>query len=91
MGSIPQYGPSNLSSYSYSYDGGGEPIPDPTPGFSWGSNGTLKASHKSFHGWVSCNDAGDDDIQGNSFMWATAPIQNLPSPCKQIDLVKFEF
>ncbi|KAH8703698.1 hypothetical protein BGW36DRAFT_444128 [Talaromyces proteolyticus] len=90
MGSTPEYGPSNLSSYSYSYDGGGEPIPDPTPGFSWGSDGTLKVSHKSFHGWVSCNDNGGDE-EGNSFMWATAPIRNLSSPCKQIDLVKFEF
>lgn len=90
MGSTQEYGPSNLSSYAYSFDGGGEPVPDPTPGFSWGSDGKLKVSHKSFHGWVSCSDGGGDG-EGDSLMWATAPIKNLSSPCKQIDLVKFEF
>ncbi|CRG83649.1 hypothetical protein PISL3812_01004 [Talaromyces islandicus] len=78
MGSTPYYGPSNLSSYSYSYDGGGEPVPDPTPGFSWGSDGILKVSHKPFYGWVSCNDTTVYE-EGNALMWATAPIKNLSS------------
>lgn len=80
---ISTYGP-KLCSYTWNHDDG-DPAPPPTTGFSWGSDGTLKVSHKPFYGWVACG------ANYDSFWWAVTPITNLSSKCTQIDLVKLEF